>query len=67
MNGHGPDRQSYEAAIAATLAPHKIDNTLAFMFESRWVIRPTRFALETPLMQSDYDACWQGFAKARLP
>jgi homogentisate 1,2-dioxygenase len=67
MNGHGPDRQSYEAAVAATLAPHKIDNTLAFMIESRWVIRPTRFAMQTPLLQDDYDSCWSGFAKAKLP
>ena len=67
MNGHGPDRESYEKAIAADLRPVKIDNTLAFMFESRRVIRPTRFATETPLLQDDYDACWSDFAKATLP
>jgi homogentisate 1,2-dioxygenase len=65
MSGHGPDRESYERAVAADLKPHKIDNTLAFMFESRWVIRPTRFAAETPLMQLDYDDCWTGFTKGR--
>jgi homogentisate 1,2-dioxygenase len=27
------------------------------------VFRPTRFAMETPALQRDYDACWQGFAK----
>jgi homogentisate 1,2-dioxygenase len=67
MNGHGPDRESYERAVAADLKPVKIENTMAFMFESRRVIRPTRFAVETPLLQSDYDACWSGFAKARPP
>ncbi len=67
MNGHGPDVASYDKAIAAPLAPHKIENTLAFMFESRWVIRPTRFAAETPLAQLDYDDCWSGFQKAKLP
>jgi homogentisate 1,2-dioxygenase len=40
---------------------------MAFMFESRWVIRPTRWATETPLMQLDYDDVWKGFAKARPP
>jgi homogentisate 1,2-dioxygenase len=54
---------SYEKAVAAELKPHKIDNVLAFMFEARWVIRPTRFALETAALQKDYDACWQGFPK----
>jgi homogentisate 1,2-dioxygenase len=67
MNGHGPDRESYELAIASNLSPHKIENTLAFMFESRWVIKPTRFATETPLLQLDYDACWANFRKAELP
>ncbi|TWB23638.1 homogentisate 1,2-dioxygenase [Nitrospirillum amazonense] len=67
MSGHGPDRTSYERAVAVDLKPHKIENTMAFMFESRWVIRPTRFATETPLMQLDYDDCWAGFTKAELP
>ncbi|HWI28734.1 MAG TPA: homogentisate 1,2-dioxygenase [Stellaceae bacterium] len=63
MSGHGPDVASYEKAVAADLKPHKIENVLAFMFETRWVIRPTRFALETPALQKGYDACWQGFAR----
>jgi homogentisate 1,2-dioxygenase len=67
MAGHGPDQKSYEAAVAAELKPQRIDNTMAFMLESGAVIRPTRFAVETPFMQLDYDECWSGFVKARLP
>lgn len=67
MSAHGPDRASYEGAIAAELAPQKIENTLAFMFESRAVLRPTQFAMETSLRQRDYDQCWDGFRKAVLP
>jgi homogentisate 1,2-dioxygenase len=67
MAGHGPDRASYEKAIAAKLQPQKIENMMAFMFESRWVIRPTRWAVESPLCQPDYDDCWSGFEKAKLP
>ncbi|WP_419145120.1 homogentisate 1,2-dioxygenase [Myxococcus stipitatus] len=67
MSGHGPDKASYEQAVKVDLKPHKIQDTLAFMFESRWVIRPTRHALESPTMQLDYDDCWAGFEKARLP
>ena len=67
MAGHGPDRASYEAAVAADLVPHRIAGTMAFMFESRHVLRPTAFALESPTMQLDYDDCWSGFAKAVLP
>ena len=66
MNGHGPDLASYEKAVAAELQPHKIADTMAFMFESRHVIRPTRWAIETPLCQPDYDRVWGGFPKARI-
>lgn len=67
MSGHGPDRASYEAAIGADLRPHRIEDTMAFMFESRHMFRPTRFALDTPLCQLDYDDCWAGFRKAQVP
>jgi homogentisate 1,2-dioxygenase len=61
MTAHGPDRAIFERASADKLAPHYLDRTLAFMFESCWVYRPTRFALETPALQPDYDSCWDGF------
>ncbi len=67
MSAHGPDRSAYDHAVAAALKPEKYDDTLAFMFESRWVIRPTAYALGAPTLQTDYDGCWSGFQKARLP
>jgi len=60
MAAHGPDAETTRRAMAADIAPHRLENTLAFMFETRQVLRPTRFALETPALQRDYDACWQG-------
>ena len=63
MSAHGPDAATYEKASTAELRPQKIENTLAFMFEARFPIRPTRFALETPVLQRDYDACWQDLRK----
>jgi homogentisate 1,2-dioxygenase len=67
MNGHGPDAETHRRASSADLKPVKLADTLAFMFESRWVIRPTRAAMELPGLQADYDECWQGFDKAGLP
>ena len=67
MSAHGPDRATYEKAIAVDLAPHKIDDTMAFMFETRRVIRPTRWADEVQTRQRDYDQVWDAFAKAELP
>jgi homogentisate 1,2-dioxygenase len=67
MAGHGPDVESWRKASEAELAPHKIEGTMAFMVESCWPYRPTRFALETEALQRDYDSAWGGFPKARLP
>jgi homogentisate 1,2-dioxygenase len=67
MSGHGPDVDSWRKAVDADLLPQRIKDTMAFMIESKLPFRPTRWAMETPLLQRDYDACWQGFPKARLP
>src|ERR1700744_1427108 len=48
ISAHGPDVASWKGASEAELKPHKIDNTLAFMFESRWVFRPTAWAMTAP-------------------
>jgi homogentisate 1,2-dioxygenase len=63
MSGHGPDAATFEQASQAPLAPRKLDDTLAFMFESRYVLRPTRAALASPQLQADYAACWRGLRK----
>ncbi len=68
MTGHGPDRATFEKASSAKLAPQKIDDTLAFMFESRYVFVPTEWALKTPLRQAGYRDCWQDLgAEFRRP
>ncbi|HZS10574.1 MAG TPA: homogentisate 1,2-dioxygenase [Blastocatellia bacterium] len=63
MSGHGPDAETFEKASNDDLKPHYIGNTLAFMFETRFVIRPTRFAMETAALQGDYWQCWQGLKR----
>jgi homogentisate 1,2-dioxygenase len=63
MSAHGPDAATCETASAAKLEPHYLGETLAFMFETRFIIRPTKFALETPALQRDYWRCWQGIGK----
>jgi homogentisate 1,2-dioxygenase len=58
MSAHGPDNATVEKAIAADLQPHKIDGTMAFMFETSKVLRATQHALESGDLQDDYDTCW---------
>ncbi len=63
MQAHGPDLPTYEKASQEELAPRKFDNALAFMWESRWVFRPTKQALQSPQLQKGYDSIWDGFQK----
>jgi homogentisate 1,2-dioxygenase len=64
MTGHGPDAETFEkASVADTSKPHYIRDTMAFMFETAEVIRPTDYALETSELQRDYANCWQGLKK----
>jgi homogentisate 1,2-dioxygenase len=64
MSGHGPDAETFEkASVSDTSKPHAVKDTMAFMFETPAVIRPTRFALESAQLQHEYYRCWQGLQK----
>ena len=63
MSAHGPDLDAFEKASNSDLAPQKLAGTMAFMFESRYIIRPTRFAMETSKLQHEYSEVWQGLKK----
>jgi homogentisate 1,2-dioxygenase len=63
MSAHGPDLATFDKASAQELKPQKIADTLAFMWESRHVFRPTRFAMSAPELQKGYDDVWRGFKR----
>jgi homogentisate 1,2-dioxygenase len=68
MTGHGPDAATFDKASNADLSkPDVIKDTMAFMFESRHVIRPTAQALGAAHRQKDYQACWQGLRRNFTP
>ncbi|RAW08671.1 homogentisate 1,2-dioxygenase [Halomonas elongata] len=58
MSPHGPDAETFEKASAAELTPQYLGNTLAFMFESRYVFHPTQTALDADFRQRDYVDVW---------
>ncbi len=60
MVPHGPDEEAFDKASHASLAPQKLDHTLAFMFESRLRFVPTPFAMQSPALDEDYADCWAG-------
>ena len=63
MSGHGPDALTFASASTAALVPVRLADSLAFMFETRYVLHPTRQALASPFLQHDYAQCWQGLEK----
>jgi len=63
MLPHGPDKNAFEGASNSNLGPHKLENTMSFMFETRFPQHLTKFAaLEAPL-QDDYIDCWVDLEK----
>ena len=55
---HGPDNEAWEGATNAELKPHKLEGTLAFMFETRYPLIPTAYASTLPALQEDYQEVW---------
>jgi homogentisate 1,2-dioxygenase len=58
MSPHGPDADTFEKASAAELKPQHQKDTLAFMFESRFIYHPTKTALEADFRQKNYVDVW---------
>lgn len=63
MSPHGPEAGVFKKASNKELEPERYDNTLAFMFESRYSFNVTEFALQDKSRQSDYIDCWQSLKK----
>jgi homogentisate 1,2-dioxygenase len=65
MSAHGPDAATFDKASSAdTSMPTRIADTMAFMFESRYPLKPSHAALQgTPTLQSDYMTHWLGLKK----
>jgi homogentisate 1,2-dioxygenase len=63
MLPHGPDKETFDRASSGELRPQKLENTLAFMFETRYPQQVTDYAAKLPGLQGGYADCWQGLEK----
>ncbi len=63
MLPHGPDKQAFEGASNAKLAAEKLDNTMSFMFETRFPQHLTPFAANEAPLQEDYIDVWADLTK----
>jgi homogentisate 1,2-dioxygenase len=63
MLPHGPDELAFEHASNSELKPVKLTDTMAFMFETHFPQRVTKYAADLEQLQHDYLDCWQGLRK----
>ncbi len=63
MLPHGPDKEAFEAATTVNLKPSKLENTMSFMFETRFPQHLTEFAAFEAQLQTDYIDCWGSLEK----
>ncbi len=63
MLPHGPDGPAFESASNVPLKAEKLDNTMSFMFETRFPQHLTAFAAKEAPLQDDYIDCWTSLEK----
>ena len=63
MLPHGPDGPAFEGASNTPLTAEKLDNTMSFMFETRFPQHLTIFAAKEAPLQDDYVDCWNSLEK----
>ncbi|MEO3386238.1 homogentisate 1,2-dioxygenase [Mesorhizobium sp. CAU 1741] len=63
MLAHGPDAGGFEKASRAELKPVKLENTMAFMFETRFPQLVTGYAAGLATLQDNYIDCWNDLKK----
>lgn len=63
MLPHGPDVEAFEKASNVELQPHRLSDTMAFMFETRFAQKVSQFAGEGDFLQKEYVDCWADIKK----
>ena len=60
---HGPERDVYEKESTKSLDPEYLDNTMSFMLESSHFMQVTNEMQNSPLLQKNYNNCWNNLNK----
>ena len=67
MLPHGPDMDAFEKATNSKLGPQKMENTMSFMFETRFPQHLTSYDAKDAPLQDDYIECWSSLKKNFSP
>lgn len=60
---HGPDTEAFARGSTKVLEPEKLDGTMAFMFETRYILDPTDYAANLDTIDASYPDCWDGLER----
>jgi homogentisate 1,2-dioxygenase len=60
---HGPDTEAFSKASTKMLEPEKLSGTMAFMFETRYILDPTAYASDLSMIDTSYPDCWDGLTR----
>lgn len=64
MSGHGPEKEVFEKASNCDLPPGKVgEGSMAFMFETAYMLKLSDFALNKDFLDNDYHKCWTAIEK----
>lgn len=64
MTGHGPDAESFiKASSVEKLNPFYFNEGLAFMFESKFLLKVAPSSLASETLQQEYITCWNKLPK----
>ena len=63
MLPHGPDMDAFEKATNSKIGQQKMENTMSFMFETRFPQHLTSYAAKDAPLQDDYIECWSSLKK----
>lgn len=64
---HGPDTEAFSKASTKMLEPERLSDTMAFMFETRYILDPTAFASDLGMIDTSYPDCWDGLTRNFKP
>merc|ERR1712032_1747813 len=63
MSAHGPDAPTFKGASNADLKPDFFGAGLAFMFETKYIVKVSAAALKANNLDRDYNKCWSGLKR----
>ena len=60
MSGHGPEAEVFHKASNADLKPMFVgEDSLAFMFETCYMLKLTQYSMEETHRDTEYQQCWK--------